>query len=134
MRRALAAISQRAAGRAGWPTVALLGGPGDQALAAAIRSEMGGQAARAIPVLGWHLQRTAALLSQAAFYVGNNTGVMNLAAAVGLRTYALFGTTPPFHHASQILPIASPPGGPDDGMARITPEAVLEAIRADAWP
>jgi heptosyltransferase-2 len=116
---------------AGWPAVALLGGPDDQALAAAIQAEMGERADRAIPVLGWHLQHTAAVLSEAAFYVGNNTGVMNLAAAVGVRTYALFGTTPPFHHASQILPILSPQGGPDDGMARVTTEAVLAAIRTD---
>ena len=89
------------------------------------------------------MQQVAAVLRQAAFYVGNNTGVMNLAAAVGTRTYALFGTTPPFHHASQIVPILSPPGGApkaasrgapgsaDDGMARVTTAMVLDAIRAD---
>lgn len=113
---------------AGWRAVVLMGGPGDLALAAEIQA---GAGERAIPVLGWHLQQTAALLKRAAFYVGNNTGVMNLAAAVGTRTYALFGTTPPFHHASQILPILSPPGGPDDGMARVTVEAVLAVIEAD---
>jgi heptosyltransferase II len=117
--------------RAGWPAVVLLGGSDDEALAAAIRSVLGDLAGRVIPVLGWHLQHTAAVLSEAAFYVGNNTGVMNLAAAVGIRTYALFGTTPAFHHASRILPIVSPPGGPNDGMARVTTEAVLEAIASD---
>ena len=115
----------------GWPAVALVGGPDDLALAAEIRGLLGDNAARAIPALGWHLQHIAALLQKAAFYVGNNTGVMNLAAAVGVRTYGMFGTTPPFHHASQILPILSPAGGPDDGMKRVTTEAVLEAIRAD---
>ena len=94
---------------------------------------------RVIIALGWDMQQVAAVLRHAAFYVGNNTGVMNLAAAVGTRTYALFGTTPPFHHASQIVPILSPPGGApngaarsaDDGMARVTTEMVLDAIRAD---
>ncbi len=90
---------------------------------------------KAIIALGWDMRQVAAVLHQAAFYVGNNTGVMNLAAAVGTRTYALFGTTPPFHHASQIVPILSPPGGApggaDDGMARVTTEMVLDAIRAD---
>jgi heptosyltransferase-2 len=117
--------------RSGWPAVVLLGGPDDQALASAIQSDLGDLADRTIPALGWHLRHTAAVLSEAAFYVGNNTGVMNLAAAVGVRTYALFGTTPAFHHASRILPILSPPGGPDDGMARVTTEAVLAAIAAD---
>ncbi len=116
---------------AGWPSIVLLGGPDDNALADGIRAALGPLAARAVPVLGWHMRQTAALLGASAFYVGNNTGVMNLAAAVGVRTYALFGTTPPFHHASQILPILSPPGGPDDGMARLAVAAVLAAIESD---
>ena len=92
---------------------------------------MGGHAARVHRALGWHLRRAAALLSQSAFYVGNNTGVMNMAAATGVRTYALFGTTPPFFHAAQIVPVVSPPGGPDDGMARLSVPQVLAAIGAD---
>jgi heptosyltransferase-2 len=70
-------------------------------------------------------------MSLAAFYVGNNTGMMNLSAAVGVRTYGLFGTYPPFFHANKIVPVLSPTGGPDDGMTRMTTEAALEAIRAD---
>jgi heptosyltransferase-2 len=116
---------------AGWAALVLIGGPGDQTLAEQITGMMGEYAGRIIPVLGLRLQPSAALLSSAAFYVGNNTGMMNLSAAVGVRTYGLFGTYPPFFHASQIVPILSPPGGPDDGMTRMTTEAVLQAIRAD---
>ncbi len=117
--------------RAGWPSVVLVGGPDDAALAAEIQRRIGPDGSRAIAALGWHLRDTAALLSLSSFYVGNNTGVMNMAAAVGIRTYALFGTTPPFDHASQILTILSPPGGPDDGMVRVTLDAVLDAIETD---
>jgi heptosyltransferase II len=117
--------------RAGWAAVALIGGPGDRPITEQIAGLMGEYAGRTVPVLGLRLQPSAALLSCAAFYVGNNTGMMNLSAAVGVRTYGLFGTYPPFFHASQIVPILSPPGGPDDGMERMTTEAVLEAIRAD---
>lgn len=113
---------------AGWPAVVLSGGPGDRGIAETIAGECG---PKAIPALGWRMSQTAALLHRAAFYVGNNTGVMNMAAAVGTRTYALFGTTPPFFHARSILPILSPAGGPDDGMARMTVDAVLAAIAAD---
>jgi heptosyltransferase-2 len=116
---------------AGWPSVALLGGKQDEELLGWIHMTLGSLAARAWPVLGWHLTETAALLAEAAFYVGNNTGVMNMAAAVGIRTYALFGTTPPFHHSPQIVPIVSPAGGADDGMARVTLPMVLEAIIRD---
>lgn len=117
--------------RAGWAAVVLIGGPGDHALAGQIVGMLGESAPRVIPALGLPLQPSAALLSGAAFYVGNNTGMMNLSAAVGVRTYGLFGTYPPFFHASQIVPILSPPGGPDDGMARMTAEAALAAISAD---
>jgi heptosyltransferase-2 len=125
----LAAVA-RALLAAGWPAVLLLGGPDEQTLADEIRAEMKEDAVRAFPAIGWPLLAGGAAMTEAAFYVGNNTGVMNLAAAVGVRTYALFGTCPPFFHASQILPILSPPG-PDDGMIRLTVEAVLAAIEGD---
>jgi heptosyltransferase-2 len=115
----------------GWAAVVLIGGPGDGALAEQIMGMMGEHACRTIPLLGLRLQPSAAVLSLAAFYVGNNTGMMNLSAAVGVRTYGLFGTYPPFFHASQIVPILSPSGGPDDGMTRMTTEAVLAAIQSD---
>lgn len=113
---------------AGWPAIVLIGGPGDGTLAATIQSKLGPSA---IPALGWHLSETAALLSEAAFYIGNNTGVMNMAAATGIRTYGLFGASRPFHHASRIVTIVSPPNGVDDGVARITVAQALAAIRAD---
>jgi lipopolysaccharide heptosyltransferase II len=126
----LAALA-RALLHAGWPSVALLGGSEDAALSREIQAVLGDDAPRALPALGWHLTETAALLEESAFYVGNTTGVMNMAAAVGIRTYALFGTTPPFHHSRQIVPIVSPEGGPNDGMARVSLEAVLAMIERD---
>jgi len=86
-----------------------------------------------IPAIGWELSELAALLSHSAFYVGNDTGVMNMAAAVGIRSYSLFGGTPPFRHNANIVPILPPDGRPDQasGMARITVSAVLEAMRGD---
>ena len=71
------------------------------------------------------------LLAEAVFYVGNDTGVMNIAAAIGIRTYALFGTTPPISHASQVVPITSPDTGVHDGMARLTLEKVIGVVSAD---
>jgi heptosyltransferase-2 len=113
---------------AGWDSLVLLGGAAETALAAEIQRLAGD--ARLTSALGWRLDEVAALLVEATFYVGNNTGVMNMAAAVGIPTYALFGTTLVFGHSRHIIPIASPPdkAAGDDGMARITPEAVLAAI------
>jgi len=117
----------------GWDRLVLLGGAAEVALAAEIqRLEADGGITVAI---GWRLDEVAALLAEATFYVGNNTGVMNMAAAVGIPTYALFGTTPVFEHSRHIIPIASPPDAAagDDGMARITPEAVLAVIAGGTW-
>ena len=116
---------------AGWPGVALVGGTQDEELLGWIHTTLGPLASRAWPALGWHLTEVTALLAEAAFFIGNNTGVMNMAAAVGIRSYGLFGTDPPFYHSPQIVPIVSPEGGPDDGVARVTLPAVLEAIIRD---
>jgi heptosyltransferase-2 len=114
----------------GWTSMVLIGGTAEAPLAAKIRRHTG--EAGVTEAIGWPLDAVAAVLAEAAFYVGNNTGVMNMAAAVGIPTYALFGTTPPFDHSRHIVPIASPPdpAAGDDGMARITPEAVLTALGA----
>lgn len=116
---------------AGWPGIVLLGGPAEAAMAQEIAAASGDAAGRVVPALGWHLGETAALLADAAFYAGNDTGAMNMAAAVGTRAYAFFGTTPPFFHSPLIVPVVSPPGGPHDGTARITVEAVLALIAQD---
>jgi heptosyltransferase-2 len=116
---------------AGWPALVLIGGPEDLASATTIATRLAQRSARVRLALGWDLAAVTGVLSQAAFYVGNNTGVMNMAAATGTRTYALFGTTAPFHHASQIVPVASPDLTVHDGMRQLTLAHVVEAIVAD---
>lgn len=114
---------------AGWPEVALVGGPAEQGMADAITAALGAQAGRVRLALGWHLREAAALLGEAAFYVGNDTAALNIAAAVGTRSYGLFGATPPLGHSPLIVPVL-PPGGLDrtHGMAGITPGAVMRAV------
>jgi heptosyltransferase-2 len=111
--------------RAGWPRVVLVGGPAEAALGAAITTGLTG----AVQALGWNLGEVAALCSASAFYVGNDTGVMNIAAAVGRQTFGMFGATEPIAHSARIVAI-EPPGGyeKDGGIDRITVTAVLAAI------
>jgi heptosyltransferase-2 len=118
---------------AGWPTLVLVGGPAEADLAQDIVGRLPSRQSGVMQALGWPLAEIAALFSASCFYVGNDTGVMNMAAAVGIRTYALFGATPPFEHASTIVPITPPDGRIDklDGMARIEVTTVIEAITAD---
>ena len=109
--------------------IILVGGQAEAALAGEIQAS-----AKTVLVtaIGWNLSDIAALFSLSEFYVGNDTGVMNIAAAAGIRTYGLFGAVPPFHHSSRIVPII-PPGGVSkiDGMARLSLEQVLTAIETD---
>lgn len=116
---------------AGWPMLVLVGGNEDQMSASAIVGLLGERGRWVRAMLGYKLDQVIAVLSAAAFFVGNNTGVMNIAAATGTRTYALFGTTQRFDHASQIVPVAAPDSGLHDGMARVSLASVLDVIRAD---
>ena len=111
----------------GWPRVVLVGGSAESALAAAIATGVEG----VVEAIGWNLGEVAALCAQSAFYVGNDTGVMNIAAAVGRQTFGMFGATEPIAHSPRIVPI-EPPGGyeKDGGTDRITVAAVLAAIGA----
>ena len=117
---------------AGWPSVLLAGGPAEAGLADGIMERLGPLAPRVRLVLGLDLRTLAALLESQAFYAGNDTAALNVAAAVGLRAYGLFGATPVLHHSACILPLV-PPGGPSpvDGMARLPVGLVLDAIAGD---
>ncbi|HEY4044630.1 MAG TPA: glycosyltransferase family 9 protein [Rhodopila sp.] len=117
--------------RAGWPALVLVGGAEDLPSATTITNSLGTRGDQVHLALGWNLADVMGVLSQAAFYVGNNTGVMNIAAATGVRTYALFGTTQPFGHASQIVPVTVAATGVHDGMVRLMVDTVQDAIRAD---
>jgi heptosyltransferase II len=119
----------------GWSSVVLVGGNAEVGLAGDITARLGEEGERCVrQAIGWDLCELAALFAVSAYYVGNDTGVMNLAAAVGTTSYGLFGATPPLRHSRRIVPIM-PPGGIDieHGMSRITPRAVLAAIQED-WP
>jgi heptosyltransferase II len=116
---------------AGWPALVLVGGAEDIAQATMIVNALGERGDRLRLALGRNLADVMGMLTAASFYIGNNTGVMNIAAAVGIRTYALFGTTQPFEHASQIVAVTASDTGAHDGMKRLTVTAALRAIHAD---
>ena len=114
---------------AGWPEIVLVAGTAEQGLADAITAGLGARGGQVKLALGWPLRELAALLAGVLFYVGNDTAALNMAAAVGTRSYGLFGATMPLRHSPLIVPIL-PPGGLDrmNGMAGITVAAVLQVI------
>lgn len=74
--------------------IAVVGGPGEAALAQPVLQALPGN--RVIDLVGkLDLLTLAAALERAAMYVGNDSGLMHLAAATGVPTLGLFGPSRP---------------------------------------
>jgi heptosyltransferase-2 len=74
------------------------------------------------------LLESVALLRHADLFVGSNSGPLNLAAASQTEAFGLFGNTPVLTYSNYIHAVV-PEGGPSpDGMGRILPTDVLDAI------
>jgi len=74
-------------------TPVILGGEADGETLAGLRKILGEE--RASFVENAPLEQVASILSRAAVYIGNDSGVTHLAAALGVPTLALFGPTDP---------------------------------------
>ncbi len=114
--------------RRGCGTVLLLAAEHEAGLAQAVCDRAGD--GRIVQAVGWPLAEVAGMLSEADLFVGNDSGLMNLRAAVGRPAYALFGASGPLQHSASIRSIV-PPGGARAGMDRITVYQVLDRLMAD---
>lgn len=111
-------------------TVFLIGGPGLAARAADLTTA--GEGAAVVNACHLSVVQAAALLQVADLFVGPDSGPMNLAAAVGTHAVGLFGSTPVLRYSRFIHAVTPDDGqGPaPDGMTRISPQRVFEAIEA----
>lgn len=122
-------------------TAALLAGPLAGARVAVLAGPGERERARAAPVLAalpqaidlahgtLSLTEVAACLARASLFVGNDSGLMHLAAAVGTPTLGLFGPTPADEYApAGRCAAAVRAAGPD--MTDLSVEAALAAARA----
>ena len=112
--------------------IAILGGPGDQerSMATPVLTAL----PQALDLVGkLDLPEVAALLARAAMFIGNDSGLMHLAAAAGAPTLGLFGPTPSDEYgpagpkASAVL--ADGPAG-QGAMEDLPVARVLEAAEA----
>lgn len=119
--------------------IVVLGGPGEgeRALAAPVLAGLSG----AIDLVGrLTLPEVAAVLAQAALYLGNDSGLMHLAAAAGAPTLGLFGMSPaleyaPFGPRSAAVVADGPPGhAPMTGLPVARVLAAAEALLASPVP
>lgn len=76
--------------------VAVFGGPGEEALANPILDALGDQAVDFVGNLT--ITETAAFLKKCKVFVGNDSGLMHMSAALGVPTVGLFGPSMPEHY------------------------------------
>lgn len=112
-------------------TIFIVGGPAEQALAAEILTRMQRQGGLAALALALPLEQTAALLARCRCYIGNDTGVLNMAAALQVPALGLFGASAPLFHSRWIQAVAPPEG--QTGMAAIAVTAVLTQVERLGW-
>ncbi len=106
-------------------TLFWFGGPGEKAWAEAAATAAR-RDAPGVDVTGrFDLPRSIALLSLADLYVGNDSGPMNLAAALGVRAFGLFGSSV-VNNSPRIELIVRDRFFP--GMSGITPEGAAKRI------
>lgn len=98
-----------------------LGGPGDSE--AVDRHLANGPGA--LNVCHLKLDVGAALMSRADLVIGNDSGPLNVAAAVGAPSVVLFGDSPPLSYSRYLIPVVGPPGG----MQALTVEQAATAAR-----
>jgi len=112
--------------------IAILGGPGDQerSMATPVLTAL----PQALDLVGkLDLPEVAAVLARAAMFIGNDSGLMHLAAAAGAPTLGLFGPTPSDEYgpAGQTALAVLADGPPGQGaMEDLTVARVLEGAEA----
>jgi len=112
--------------------IAILGGPGDQerSMATPVLTAL----PQAFDLVGkLDLPEVAAVLARAAIFIGNDSGLMHLAAAAGAPTLGLFGPTPsdeygPAGPKARAVLADGPPG--QGAMEDLPVAQVLEAAKA----
>ena len=106
--------------------IVLLGGPDEAEAARAVRQAM---RAPAVDLTGaTSMRETMGVLSHLALFVGNDTGVNHIAAALGVPTVALFGPTSA-RKWGNVGPRAAILAAPEGEIRRIRPEDVAAAAR-----
>jgi lipopolysaccharide heptosyltransferase II len=138
-----AAVADRLAMEDGWQVV-VLGGPGDREEVSVLRSSM---RADHVAPQGLSLAELAASIGMAQLFIGNNSGPMHIAAAVGTPSVVLYAQTnlqhTPWKGASRVLTREVPcrnclkstcPLGHHACLRLIEPDEVVDAARSLLMP
>ena len=111
--------------------VVLLGGPAEGALAQAILSRIDAPLRAQVAVLtDGSVADSVAALSLAQSCIGNDTGAVQIAAAVGTPTFVVLGPRPPLEHDPQTMRLVQAPSLQDIRPADVAAQALRE-LRID---
>jgi len=106
--------------------VLLLAGPREESLVDAMEVPSAPRVAR---MVGLSLRQLAGMMSHLTVYLGNDTGTLHLAAALGVPTLGLYGPTDPATWAP-VSPLGRTLRAPGGDLARLTPEDVDIALES----
>ena len=107
-------------------SIFIIGGPTERALADDILTRIRSGGGAAVDAVALPLEQVSALLARCRCYIGNDTGVLNMAAALQVPAIGLFGGSTPLWHSRYIHALLPPTN--EHGMAAITVSHVLEAL------
>ena len=120
-------------------TFFLIGAPNESRIAKSIIKKCSNK--KKILVSCYSIIKNLSILSQSKCFIGNDSGPLNLAGALGIKSFGLFGASPPIKNIKNILPIV-PPGGQvnphkdgfnpislEQGMDLIKPELVYKKVK-----
>lgn len=120
-----AALAQELSQQEG-KTVFLCGSSSEQERAQAILGHLKTPKTSIVPITDFSLDEVMTLLSLASLFIGNDSGLMNIAATLGIPTVGLFGATPQLSYVPNLFGVMPPP--PLASMDAITPSMVLSVL------
>lgn len=106
-------------------TIFLVGGSAEAEMARRVSDAVRAKGSAVEVAVGLPIDQTAALLALCRLYVGNDTGAMNLAAAVGTDAVGLFGASEPLLYSPRLHPLTPDAGA---GMAGLSVGQVTAAV------
>ncbi len=107
--------------------VLLLAAKSEAGIADAVLAHLG-DTTRIRLAVGWPLADVMALLAEAALFVGNDSGMLNVRVALGRPGYGLFGVSGPLTHSARFIPIVSAAGA-RAGIESISVDDVVAVLK-----
>ncbi|HYG85739.1 MAG TPA: glycosyltransferase family 9 protein [Azospirillum sp.] len=113
----------------GWQTILLAGGPKEAEVRPLVEAALAGTGVQVRDTFDLSVAEVMPQLARCGLFIGNDSGFLNIAAALRRPTVGLFGATKALTYVANLHPVV-PVGGPApfEGMERLTVEQVLATV------